>query len=41
MAYGLNAVLKQISHCQIFYSEAVFNQPTVQPPACDGAPSTR
>ncbi len=37
MSYGLNAVLKLFSHS----TDAVLDQSDVQPPACDGAPSTR
>ncbi len=37
MSYGLNAVLKQVSNS----NDAVLNPSDTQPPACDGAPSTR
>jgi hypothetical protein len=37
MSYGLNAVLKQASHS----NDAVLNPSDIQPPACNGAPSTR
>jgi hypothetical protein len=37
MSYGLNAVLKHVSHL----SDAVLDPFDLQPPACDGAPSTR
>jgi hypothetical protein len=37
MAYGLNAVLKQVSYS----NDAGLAQSDLQPPACDGAPSTR
>ncbi|MBB2734030.1 hypothetical protein ABIB94_004473 [Bradyrhizobium sp. JR7.2] len=37
MSYGLNAVLKQATYS----NDAGLDQPNLQPPACDGAPSTR
>lgn len=37
MSYGLNAVLKQVS----ISNDAVLDPSHYQPPACDGAPSTR
>ncbi|MGY3388618.1 hypothetical protein ACVWW6_001209 [Bradyrhizobium sp. USDA 3311] len=37
MSYGQNAVLKQVFHS----NDAVLNPSDTQPPACDGAPSTR
>jgi len=37
MSYGLNAVLKQVSNP----NDAGLDQSDLQPPACDGAPSTR
>jgi hypothetical protein len=37
MSYGLNAVLKPIS----ISNDAVLDPSDIQPPACDGAPSTR
>jgi len=37
MSYGLNAVLKQVSYS----NDAGLDQSDLQPPACDGAPSTR
>lgn len=43
MSYGLNAVLKQVSYSnQVSYpNDAGLDQSDLQPPACDGAPSTR
>ncbi len=41
MSYGLNAVLKQASNQASFSNDAVLNPSEIQPPACDGAPSTR
>jgi hypothetical protein len=37
MFYGLNAVTKQVSHS----NDAVLTPSDLQPPARDGAPSTR
>lgn len=37
MSYGLNAVLKHVS----YFHDAVLDPSDVQPPACDGASSTR
>jgi len=37
MSYGQNAVLKQVFHS----NDAVLNPSDIQPPARDGAPSTR
>jgi hypothetical protein len=37
MSYGLIAVLKQVS----FSNDAVLDLSDIQPPTCDGAPSTR
>lgn len=42
MSYGLNAVLKHISHSIVFHSnDAVLDPSDLQPPAYDGALSTR
>lgn len=37
MFYGLNAVLKHVSYS----NDAGLDQSDLQPPACNGAPSTR
>lgn len=37
MSYGLNAVLKHVSH----FTDADLDQSDLHPPACDEAPSTR
>lgn len=37
MSYGLNAVLNHVSYS----NDADLDQSYFQPPACDGAPSTR
>ena len=37
MSYRLNAVLKQVS----ISNDAVLDLSDLQPPTCDGAPSTR
>lgn len=42
MSYGLNAVLKHISHSNVSHSNAAVLDPSdLQPPAYDGALSTR
>ncbi|MGY4628299.1 hypothetical protein ACVWY3_006055 [Bradyrhizobium sp. USDA 4486] len=39
MFYGRNAVLKHVSYS--YSNDAGLDQSDLQPPACDGAPSTR